>query len=117
MVLLTGCGSSLALGWLPLEGVAAWRVVRISVTHRLHGSKRTSHFRIGVFFSRTVGQRGLDGSLARDLPLITPSSTVQLHIVVAGGMMGVKIVLVERCKITENVTDFFLLDEFTVVIL
>lgn len=32
-------------------------------------------------------------------------------------MMRVKIVLVERRKITENVTDFFLLDEFTVVIL
>lgn len=117
MVLLTGCGSSLALGWLPLEGVAPWRIVRISVTHWLHGCKRSSHFRVGVSLSRTVGQRGLDGSLARDLALITPSCAVQLHIVVAGGMMGVKIVLVERCKITENVTDFFLLDEFTVVIL
>lgn len=31
--------------------------------------------------------------------------------------MRVEIVLVERCKITENVTDFFLFDEFAVIIL
>lgn len=64
-----------------------------------------------------MGQGRLYGSLTRDLPLVTPPSAVQLHIVVACVMILVQIVLVERCKITENVADFFLLDEFTVVIL
>lgn len=43
--------------------------------------------------------------------------TVDISIVVALMVVAVKIVLVERCKIAENVTDFLLLDEFTVIIL